>query len=64
MAGENGESRTTLGISGGSYVLVAVGVGLAAHTWGVTFFGAVIRGLFWPATLGYWLAQALRALAG
>jgi hypothetical protein len=64
MADGNGETRTTLGIGGGSYGLVALGVGLAAHTWGTTFIGAVIRGIFWPATVGYWLAQALRALSG
>jgi hypothetical protein len=55
---------TKVSIGGGTYLLMALGVGLSVSNWGGEWWWALLSGLFWPTTLGYWLAQALHTLAG
>ena len=59
----NGSGKINLGISGGGYIMIAFGVGLASGTWGVSFIPAVLNGLFWPGTVAYWLIRALQQVA-
>ena len=58
------KSTTTLSIGGGSYILIAIGVGMAVSSWGTSLIMSIVQGLFWPATLAYWLTQMLHRLAG
>lgn len=51
--------KGTVGLGGGSYGLIGIGVGLAAASWGTSIFMSIVSGLFWPVPLGYWLIQAL-----
>jgi len=55
--------KGTYGLGGGSYGLIGIGVGLASSHLGGSVFMSMVSGLFWPASLGYWLLQALRSLA-
>jgi hypothetical protein len=55
--------NTSVSVGGGTYALIALGVGLAVHSWGASTWWSIVTGLFWPATLGYWLAQVLHKLA-
>jgi len=57
-------TQTSITLGGGSYVLIGIGVGLAAASWGTSIFWSVVAGLFWPATLAYWLMQALHRFVG
>jgi sterol desaturase/sphingolipid hydroxylase (fatty acid hydroxylase superfamily) len=54
---------TTISLGGGTYMLVALGVGLAVSSWGGVWWWAILLGIFWPVTLAYWLARALHAIA-
>ena len=55
---------TTISLGGGTYLLIALGVGLAVSSWGGSWWWSFLTGLFWPATLGYWVVQALHHFAG
>ncbi len=59
----NGNRRVTASVSGGTYVLVGIGVAIASGGW-ASLPMAFISGAFWPATLGYWLIRALQQYAG
>lgn len=61
MRDEHG--RSTYGVGGGSYGLIGIGIGLSASHLGASIFISILSGLFWPATLGYWLLQALHTWA-
>jgi len=63
MSESKSNVNATFSLGGGGYGLMGIGVGLAVSSWGGSFWWAALSGLFWPATLGYWLAQALRHLA-
>ena len=56
--------QTTLTLSGGSYALIGIGAGLATASWGTSVLWSAIAGLFWPASIAYWLTQALHRWAG
>jgi hypothetical protein len=58
---DNGSMKFTLG--GGSYILIAIGTGLAISSWGTGVLGSIAAGLFWPATVSYWLLQVLHGFA-
>lgn len=45
-------------------MLIAIGVGLAAPSMGATYLMAAVHGIFWPATVAYWLLRVLHQLAG
>ena len=51
--------KTTLSLGGGSYGLIGIGVGLATSHLGTGLFMSIVSGMFWPATVGYWLLKAL-----
>ena len=55
---------TTISLGGGTYLLIALGVGLAVSSWGGGWWWSTVTGLFWPATLGYWVVHALHHFAG
>lgn len=57
------EDKSTLSVGGGSYGLLGIGIGLAVSHWGTSIFVSIVSGLFWPATLGYWLIKALHSWA-
>ena len=47
----------TTSVSGGTYVLIGIGVGIASGA-SASLPMAFIFGAFWPATLGYWAMHA------
>jgi len=53
------DSKTTLSLGGGSYGLIGIGVGLSVAHLGTSIFMSIVSGMFWPATLGYWVLKAL-----
>ncbi len=53
----------TTSVSGGTYLLVGIGVGIASAAT-ASLPMAFISGAFWPATLGYWAIRALQQYAG
>ena len=52
----------TTSVSGGTYLLVGIGVGIASAAT-ASLPMAFISGAFWPATLGYWAVRALQQYA-
>ena len=59
---EHEDRRARISISGGTYALVGVGVGFAVGA-SQTVIAAIVQGLFWPATVGYWVIRALQQTA-
>ncbi len=59
---EHEDRRARISVSGGTYALVGVGVGVAIAS-SQTVFAAIVQGLFWPATVGYWVIRALQQTA-
>lgn len=55
-------SQKMVQVGGGTYLLFAFSVGLAAMSW-TNFFFALVQGVFWPVTLIYWTARALHHIA-
>jgi len=55
-------NATTIGVGGGTYLMFAIAVGMAAGGW-TNFFAAVFLGLFWPATLMYELMRVLHHIS-
>ena len=53
------DRRARISISGGTYALVGIGVGVAIGA-SQSLLAAIVQGLFWPATVGYWVIRALQ----